>query len=118
MLHIIVFATLSIIVESLYNKFYSSSFGFYFYSIPWIGFYIISQFFPPRNRFIIFTVLNFLLAMGIGIFGISLSNSNTSQQFKLKDLVFIPYVLFMFMAPPLTLFYATSLIVSGKNIMC
>ena len=118
MLHIIVFAILSIIVESLYNKFNSSKTvkklfpDQLFYSIPWIVFYIISQAFPnPRKSFIIFTVLNFLLAMAIGIFAIAWNYSLTSQPFKLKKLLFIPLTLFTLMVPPLTLFYATSLIV-------
>ena len=115
MLHIIVFAILSIIVESLYNKFNSSVVkktfpDQIFYSIPWIVFYIISQAFP-RKSFIIFTVLNFLLAMAIGIFAIAWNYSLTSQPFKLKKLLSIPLTLFTLMAPPLTLFYATSMIV-------
>ena len=117
MLHIIVFAILSIIVESLYNKFNSSVVkktfpDQIFYSIPWIVFYIISQAFPnPRKSFIIFTVLNFLLAMAIGIFIIAVGYSKPPQPFTLKKLLFTPLTVFTFVAIPLTLFYATSLIV-------
>ena len=116
MLHIIVFAILSIIVESLY-KFNSSVVkktfpDQIFYSIPWIVFYIISQAFPnPRKSFIIFTVLNFLLAMAIGIFIIAVGYSKPPQPFTLKKLLFTPLTVFTFVAIPLTLFYATSLIV-------